>query len=60
LRTTSDVVRFEERRTARLPRMAVDDRAITLRVIKHSGRILDAAGRCVDTIPPFSAMPRQR
>lgn len=60
LRTTSDLVRFEERLTARLPRMTVDDRAITLRVIKHSGRILDAAGRCVDTVPPFSAMPQQR
>jgi DNA-binding Lrp family transcriptional regulator len=60
LRTTSDVVRFEERLTARLPRMTVDDRSITLRIVKHSGRILDAAGRCVGTVPPFSAMPQHR
>jgi len=60
LRTTSDVLRFEERLTARLPRMSVDDRAITLRIVKHSGRILDTAGRCVGTVPPFSAMPQRR
>jgi DNA-binding Lrp family transcriptional regulator len=60
LRTTSDVVRFEERLTARLPRLTVDDRSITLRVVKHSGRILDVAGRCVGTVPPFSAMPQRR
>jgi DNA-binding Lrp family transcriptional regulator len=60
LRTTSDVVQFEELLTARLPRIVVDDRSITLRIVKHSGRILDSSGRCVDTVPPFSAMPHQR
>ncbi|MFJ1747098.1 Lrp/AsnC family transcriptional regulator [Streptomyces sp. NPDC088116] len=51
LRTLADVHAFETHLSRRLPRLAIDDRSVVLRTVKHMGRLLDRGGRCVGVVP---------
>lgn len=51
LRTVSDTHRLEARLVAEVPRLTVVDRALVLRFAKRMGRVLDAGGRSVRTVP---------
>ncbi|WP_460689825.1 Lrp/AsnC family transcriptional regulator [Nesterenkonia suensis] len=51
LRTVADGQRLEKRLTQRLPWMEVLDRSVVLRPVKLVGRLLDARGLAVGTVP---------
>ncbi|MGW1208747.1 Lrp/AsnC family transcriptional regulator [Streptomyces sp. NPDC002499] len=51
LRDLRDVHSFEAHLARRIPRLAVDDRSVVLRTVKHMGRLLDEDGRCVGVVP---------
>jgi DNA-binding Lrp family transcriptional regulator len=51
LRELADVHAFEAHLSGRLPRLAIGDRSVVLRTVKHMGRLLDRDGRCVGTVP---------
>ncbi|MFD7500136.1 hypothetical protein [Streptomyces sp. NPDC059850] len=42
---------FETHLARRLPRLAIDDRSLVLRTVKHMGRLLDEDGRSVGIVP---------
>lgn len=52
LRSMSDALRFEARLGQKFPRLAMSERTIVLRTVKHTGRMLDETGRCTGTVPP--------
>ncbi|MGW6142474.1 Lrp/AsnC family transcriptional regulator [Streptomyces sp. NPDC055140] len=51
LRTLHDVHAFEAHVSRRLPRLAVTDRSVVLRTVKHMGRLLDRDGHSVGVVP---------
>ncbi|MGI5466677.1 Lrp/AsnC family transcriptional regulator [Streptomyces sp. CA-132043] len=51
LRALTDVHTFETHLTRQLPRLAVDDRSVVLRTVKHMGHLLDRGGRSVGIVP---------
>ncbi|MFB7992038.1 Lrp/AsnC family transcriptional regulator [Streptomyces sp. NPDC056002] len=51
LRDLQDVHTFEAHLARRLPRLAVADRSVVLRTVKHMGRLLDRNGRSVGVVP---------
>ncbi|MFI5783893.1 Lrp/AsnC family transcriptional regulator [Nocardia sp. NPDC051570] len=56
LHSIADSDRFEAELSARLPQLAIGDRAIALHTVKAYSRLLDPQGRCIGAIPP-SAWP---
>ncbi|MFJ8996197.1 Lrp/AsnC family transcriptional regulator [Streptomyces sp. NPDC102279] len=51
LRDTSDIPQFEIEMTQRSPAACIEDRAVTLRTIKHVGRLLDEQGCARGVVP---------
>ncbi|MEU1804478.1 Lrp/AsnC family transcriptional regulator [Streptomyces sp. NPDC019937] len=51
LRAMSDVHGFEAHVARQVPHLAIDDRSVVLRTVKHMGRLLDRDGRCVGVVP---------
>lgn len=51
LRALADVHAFESHLSQRLPRLAVADRSVVLRTVKHMGRLLDGDGHSVGVVP---------
>lgn len=55
LRALTDADAFETHLTRQLPRLAVDDRSVGLRTVKHMGHLLDRSGCCVGIVPVVAA-----
>jgi len=51
LRAMGDVHGFEAHVARQVPHLAIDDRSVVLRTVKHMGRLLDRDGRCVGVVP---------
>ncbi|MFC7331335.1 Lrp/AsnC family transcriptional regulator [Marinactinospora rubrisoli] len=51
LRGVTEVHALEAYLSGRLARLTIEDRAVVLATVKHMGRLLDEAGRCVGVVP---------
>ncbi|MDF3312844.1 Lrp/AsnC ligand binding domain-containing protein [Rhodococcus sp. T2V] len=60
LRHAADLPTFESQLTEHTPTVHIEDRAVTLRTIKHVGRLLDDHGRARELVPVdiWTAIPR--